>query len=1201
MGLNKIKTNASWGEASSSLNSNFESIEADLTKVKNATTRIKGYYSSLDSLKSSFPTATLGDIAYVDGGSPFYTYRWDGSSWVMISSTGGEGNVELGNYYKKNEIDDIKNEQTDKLNKNMSFRERLIFKRESPNLIDLNALNVNKAISGVGTIYSVSNGIDSISDWIHVYPDTPYIISGGYSNTVYSLYSEYGDESKPLSYGKIPKDTPFYFEKEGYVVLQIKDSAVAESVYATTQFEEGSVATPFKAYSSVVYLKIDDRFLPEDIARLNDEGRINTELFDKKVMTESEYVIKISDSKNLIILENAQYNTAISGTGALYSTSSYNISSDWIPVKGGATYYLSGGYASNQVVLFKNYGDTSNPLAYDEINGWDGTTYTPIADGYVVLEIADSSSATADRSSTIQFEEGTIASPYQKGGEVRKYFNPAYIESDSSINLFDEKAKSELVEARIDFDTKEIINEAGNYCTPKLPLPNSDFIYVSGLCNSSSERVCLFYDGDTVNYWKFKTYGDSFKIPVNGACTHFVLWFKASDESLDLGNVFIGGLPSTYKEGVCTDTFKQVFEHKNEVVIPLDVDSDLGEIVVTSENNLDNVLIPVHVHYSSKPRYAVDRFDHVYLGSGYAGLKEDISFSLDGEILRSRRFGGNYTFVPTSNSRFLYFNAQFTHNGVSKIIGSYNGDNGVFVKDDINGSWNEIIPSAKFGYIDSNLDIYYKKGTELYCANIDNLGSPTLIYTSPSTSFFIDFDCFTETDDYVFFGTYQNEWDTKVYRISKADKTANICFDTAQKQHVHKILAIDNVIYLCCDGATANNANFDTYPTHLTKGMATFKSSDFGETWSTVQFPWSADYGVIGYHDGWYYGSAEASIKYAPSLFRSKDLRTWEIVENMPATAGGTFRVCDKGFIQSSMSSGFLTHNVIKFSADGKKFVPVFDKRVISSAISTGLKPTHNYNNTIVIDGNKCVLLNDQSQTLENAYIFNESGYTVFAYIQADLKAGDNVIKIHKGGCIKDIEPSKAYMPSHVTMTSADMLVDGSMEGVSINSVAVPSNIDGFSIPYKLEKQHGIMADVDVKKNANIHVGTLAFSIKEFSYFEGKPYLLLDFGTLKIYRNKSKLQLMEYGKIAAECVLGSMGYYSNVSSRVHITFDDNIKVYVNGKLNSTTSNTTDFPRGITQVSIRNADSSDFVSNICLYASAMKEAQVIRDFEGFNLI
>ena len=869
-------------------------------------------------------------------------------------------------------------------------------------------------------------------------------------------------------------------------------------------------------------------------------------------------------------------------------------------MKGGTTYYLSGGYASNQVVLFANYGDTSNPLAYDEINGWDGATYTPIADGYVVLEIADSSSATADRSSTIQFEKGTVASPYQKGDEAREYINPIYIEKELSINLLDEKAKSEIIEAKIDFETKEVISELGNYCTPKLPIQNSDYIYVSGLGNSNSERVCLFYDGDTVNYWKFKAYGNSFKIPINGACTHFMLWFKAADESLELDKVYIGGLPATYKAGACTDTFKQVFEHKNEVVIPLDINSELGEIVVTSESDIDNALIPVHVHYSSKPRYAVDRFDHVYIGTDNINLKEDISFSMNGEILRSRRFGGNYTFVPTSNSRFLHFNAQFTHNEISKIIGSYNSDSGVYVKTDINSPWESLIADAKFGYIDSNLNIYYKKGKELYCANIDNTSSPTLIYTSPSSSFFIDFDCFTETNDYVFFGTYQNEWDTKVIRISKSNKTIKTCFDTTQKQHVHKILAIDDVIYLCCDGTTASNANYDTYPSYLTKGMATFKSSDFGDTWETIQYPWSSDYGIIGYHDGWYYGSSEASIKYAPSLYRSKDLRAWQVVENMPATAGGTFRICDKGFIQSSMSSGFLTHNVIKFSVDGKKFVPVFDKRITSDAISTGLKPTHNYNNSIVIDGVKCVLMNDQSKTLENAYIFNESGYTVFAYVQTNLKIGNNVIKIHKGGCIKDIEPSHPISPRYNVMTSVDSIINGSMEGTCINSVGVPSNVEGFTIPYNVNAQQGIVANIELPIK-NVYVATLSFSIKEFAYFEGKKQKLFDFGVLKIFRNKNKLLFWQRSSVVAECTLGSMGYYSNISSRVHIVFGDNIEIYVNGKLNSSTANTTDFPRNITKMAILNISSNDFISNVCIYASTMTESTVIRDFEGFNLI
>ena len=1169
---------------------------SDLSGEFTNSLHIKGYVATVDALPSS---AVQGDIYGVgptydtsdtEHTNPIYQlYVKNSTGWVnngrftsisagVVQEMGDSETEVMSQKAVSTNLSDIrlKAEKVD-------YRNQIIFKRESPNLINLEALTPNKAISAYGVIYEVHTDKDYMTEYIHVYKDVPYILSGGYTNTTYSLFRNIGDINNPITYGKIKKEVPFIPTEEGYIVLQIRDSSIETETYTTAQFEEGDIPSSYKSYSPIVYRVVDDKYLPL-------EG----------VMREEDYIIEIADSYNLIDLDKAQYNTAISSIGNLYHTSSYNISSDWIPVKGGTTYYLSGGYALNQIVLFANYGSTSNPLAYDEINGFDGATYTPISDGYVVLEIADSSSAIPDRSSTIQFEEGSIASPYRKGGEKKKYLNKKYLEIENT-NLISEYSIESFIKARIDFDSKTLIADENCLCTPKLVVPNSDYIYVSGLGSSDSERVCLFYDGDTVNYWKFRGYGSSFKIPINGACTHFILWFKAGGEYVSLENLYISGLPPTYKVGECTNTFKQVFKHKNEVSIPLDINNEIGQIIVQSDTDVNNALIPVHIHYSDKPRYAVDKFDHVYLGSNKSYLKEDISFLLNGEVLPSRRFGGNYTLVPTSNSRFLYFNAQFTHNGVSKIIGSYNGDNGVFIKEDINSEWEELISDAKFGFIDSNLDIYYKQGNKLYCANINNLDSPTLIYSSPSSSFFIDFDCFTETDDYVFFGTYQNEWDTKVYRINKSNKIVKICFDTTQKQHVHKIIAINNVIYLCCDGATANNANFDIYPTYLTKGMATFKSADFGDTWETIQFPWMADYGIVGYHNGWFYGSAEASIKYAPSLYRSKDLRNWEVVENVPATAGGSFRICDKGFIQSSMSAGFLTHNVIKYSEDGQSFIPIFDKRTVSSYISTGLKPTHNYNNSIVIDNNKCVLLNDQSQILKNGYIFNEIGYTVFAYIQANLKAGDNVIKICSGGCTKDITPIRNYAPLYNIQTLSDKILDSSLEGVAINSVGVPSNLTGFVIPYNIEAQHGIATNASIKENVNITLGTLAFSIKEFSYFEGKNYKLFDFGTLKIYRNKSKLIFEEYGKVAAECTLGSMGYYSNISARVHITFGDNINVYVNGKLNSTTTNTTDFPRGITRLSLSNENSNDFISNICFYASAMRENQVIADFEGFNII
>lgn len=105
MALNKIKNNASWGESASSLNSNFESIEADLTKVKNATTRCKGYFISGDELKTVYPSAHVGDYAYIGTAYPFYIWKWNGSSWGNTGNTGGDQDVNLENYYNKTETD----------------------------------------------------------------------------------------------------------------------------------------------------------------------------------------------------------------------------------------------------------------------------------------------------------------------------------------------------------------------------------------------------------------------------------------------------------------------------------------------------------------------------------------------------------------------------------------------------------------------------------------------------------------------------------------------------------------------------------------------------------------------------------------------------------------------------------------------------------------------------------------------------------------------------------------------------------------------------------------------------------------------------------------------------------------------------------------------------------------------------------------
>lgn len=108
MELTKIKSSEiKWGDAARHLNNNFDKIEEGIETIKGATTRNKGYYSSYLDLITAFPTASVGDIAYVDGGNPYKTYRWNGSAWAWKNDTGGSEQVELGNYYTRGDTDTL--------------------------------------------------------------------------------------------------------------------------------------------------------------------------------------------------------------------------------------------------------------------------------------------------------------------------------------------------------------------------------------------------------------------------------------------------------------------------------------------------------------------------------------------------------------------------------------------------------------------------------------------------------------------------------------------------------------------------------------------------------------------------------------------------------------------------------------------------------------------------------------------------------------------------------------------------------------------------------------------------------------------------------------------------------------------------------------------------------------------------------------
>lgn len=106
MELQTIQTTTTWNEAAGRINSNNQKIDLEVEKLKNATYKHKGYFKSLPDLQATFPTSSLGSIAWVGTKYPFALFRWNGAAWETDGTTGGDENLDLSQYYTKEEVNE---------------------------------------------------------------------------------------------------------------------------------------------------------------------------------------------------------------------------------------------------------------------------------------------------------------------------------------------------------------------------------------------------------------------------------------------------------------------------------------------------------------------------------------------------------------------------------------------------------------------------------------------------------------------------------------------------------------------------------------------------------------------------------------------------------------------------------------------------------------------------------------------------------------------------------------------------------------------------------------------------------------------------------------------------------------------------------------------------------------------------------------
>ena len=239
MELNNIKTkDISWGEAASALNENFGKIGTDVEKIKNATIKNKGYYASVADLTSAFPSAQIGDYAYVGSQAPYQTWHWTIEGWEKLNDDGGNINVNLNNYYPKSEVDGKLSELASEVSVIYSNRAVDVSISESGYYIDKNGTKTSSVNFALSSPILLKQG-EIIS----------VILSGYNTVSVISLYEN--GNYKPLVIGTI---SDIRYEEELATYQAQKDCYVVLSSYVN-KFPEKATITRIRPSAELFGLK----------------------------------------------------------------------------------------------------------------------------------------------------------------------------------------------------------------------------------------------------------------------------------------------------------------------------------------------------------------------------------------------------------------------------------------------------------------------------------------------------------------------------------------------------------------------------------------------------------------------------------------------------------------------------------------------------------------------------------------------------------------------------------------------------------------------------------------------------------------------------------------------------------------------------------------------------------------------------------
>lgn len=935
---------------------------------------------------------------------------------------------------------------------------------------------------------------------------------------------------------------------------------------------------------------------------------VNEEL--KHYMGKDTYLEKIRSTVNLFDKRAVINNKYIQdSTGNLIgSTTPAFIVSDYIFVSKGVEYSISGWYFNEslqRISFFNNRGETTAQKIFK------GNVFTPEDDCYVVFTV---SNTTANHINTLQIQKGDVTpyEPYSDEFEekIKEQYLPElsmYKDVTNELNML-KGAKLELG----DLDDNGVFNNndlGGVVAT--INRGESTFIFVKGLGNGDIKRNYFFYDSEnnllTYNYKYF--YGSEHTILPLVAWSYMKIQIKDKSETNDLKQASISLLRDYTANGNSSKVIDITKNKKYNVDKFIDrnnlVNNSLSvNFTVNSDKEVKNALVPVFLHKGTRPSGATITERHIYLGDNVQNDFSDVVFSKNGRVLRNKMHSGNYSLVPYNS----FTNRMFQDKTDGYILGGSNYT-GVFKSTDDGKTWTRIMNEGYICMMLNNGDILYQMGKEIKLATkSSNFQTTSVSYTSPYNSFTVGQSNFCQLDSgEVFFGTYQNDFDTKIYKSIDGGKSFTQVYSSIYKQHVHKIWTFNGVVYANIDGVT-NVFEGDKVPQN--RGMVTVFSTDKGSTWQKVKYNWTTDYGVNMYNDGYFYGSAESNVKYSPSLFRSKDLVNWESIIEVPANTQSV-RSFENNLVISTVAYGSFNYAKTFLSKNGIDMLPIFDTKnmnsaSMSTALRLGTQVTHN-NHFVSEDGSKWIAMCSSVSELDNyKLMIGGDNYQALCYIECDLEVGENEISIKNG--IFDKEPKKSFLTNYTLSVEFDKNKTITSNAINIlhdECILNNGRYFGFDYPYENRDEKSVNFNKGLTLNAELkNIKSINFGYKANKYNDANTSVsIFSTDTLDFVRRDRAIVVINESE---EYVLDGAFrvYYDNTPMDYSVVFDGSeVKLYVNGFMIAKTLCNIQNVNSKT-IHIQNnkfKKSLDFISNIYFFDRELSQDETLFNFQGFNLV